>query len=743
MQFLYTLFMVIFSTSYLFSQIANEVPIKKWIKLRVPETETPLDARFIPLDRAKFDPESRQLDIVVTDKEYAELLSYGYQIDVLSHDMQADYAPRLRRSPTAPEETAGHMIMTVPEEYHTYDEVVEHIFSLQTTYPDIVKVDSIGTTHEGRAIWLVKIAEDVGTDYPEKSGVLYLGLHHAREIISVEVLIYFMDHLVTEYDDGNPEIIDMLLTRQLWFIPVVNPDGHTYFFETDVTWRKNRSDNGDGTFGVNLNRNYPYKWGFDNIGSSPSTNNGNYRGPSALSEPEAIAVHNFHQGAGSENRNIVLSISYHSWANLYFYPWAHEFKVTDYQDIYWYLAKSASKYNGYEFEYDTPIWSPANGELNDYEHGEIEAKNRVIGLTPEVGDEFLPDTSKILALVQENLGPNLFFAREALYIGRYSRIVESVGELTVSPAYAVPGQDSLIVMLKLEGDSSNIIFLAEIDSLDGSPIDSIQLFDDGGHNDGIAGDSIYGNVWMTPSGIERHHSVNIIASIMDTDTVNLSLNRKGFFTTIGPIIYDSSKIVFNNGSLLFFDLNLTNLGMSSTATNTSAQISTTDSCVTEINSGLRSFGDIVAGATAKSTSRYSIDLNQNCALTDTLFIPFDIEISSDGYSFWTDSFELKVPPIIGVEEEITGLPTEYSLSNAYPNPFNPTTTIEYSLPISGNVSLIVYNLLGQKVAKLLSEPQQPGYHSVTWDASSMASGIYFYRLQAGDFVQTRKMVLLK
>ena len=105
---------------------------------------------------------------------------------------------------------------------------------------------------------------------------------------------------------------------------------------------------------------------------------------------------------------------------------------------------------------------------------------------------------------------------------------------------------------------------------------------------------------------------------------------------------------------------------------------------------------------------------------------------------------------IGVDEEVVGLPVEYVLSQAYPNPFNPTTTIEYSLSKSGHVSLIIYNLLGQEVTRLINGIQNAGYHKVTWDASNMASGVYLYRLEvkgrrsaSPTFVQTRKMVLLK
>ena len=83
------------------------------------------------------------------------------------------------------------------------------------------------------------------------------------------------------------------------------------------------------------------------------------------------------------------------------------------------------------------------------------------------------------------------------------------------------------------------------------------------------------------------------------------------------------------------------------------------------------------------------------------------------------------------------------LNENYPNPFNPSTTKEYTIPQAGNVSLIVYNLLGEEVTRLVDEIQQADKYNIIWDASNFSSGIYFCRLQAGEFVQTNKMLLLK
>ena len=109
--------------------------------------------------------------------------------------------------------------------------------------------------------------------------------------------------------------------------------------------------------------------------------------------------------------------------------------------------------------------------------------------------------------------------------------------------------------------------------------------------------------------------------------------------------------------------------------------------------------------------------------------------------------------IIGTEEYITkglseNLPDEYSLSQNYPNPFNPSTSIRFALPHTGHVSLEIYNMLGQRVRTLVDEEMKAGYYTIEWngqgiDGKQVASGIYFYRMNTGNYQETKKMLLLK
>ena len=98
---------------------------------------------------------------------------------------------------------------------------------------------------------------------------------------------------------------------------------------------------------------------------------------------------------------------------------------------------------------------------------------------------------------------------------------------------------------------------------------------------------------------------------------------------------------------------------------------------------------------------------------------------------------------IGIKQISSEIPNKFELFQNYPNPFNPSTILNYQLPVSNNVKLVIYDILGREAATLVNEKQQPGKYQVTWDASNLASGVYFYKLISGDFTQIRKMVVVK
>jgi len=99
--------------------------------------------------------------------------------------------------------------------------------------------------------------------------------------------------------------------------------------------------------------------------------------------------------------------------------------------------------------------------------------------------------------------------------------------------------------------------------------------------------------------------------------------------------------------------------------------------------------------------------------------------------------------VSAVEIASSKLPTSYALEQNYPNPFNPSTRIGFKVQVSGFTSLRIFDLLGREVATLVNEELMPGSYEATWDAARLPSGVYFYRLQAGEFVETKKLVLMR
>ena len=194
--------------------------------------------------------------------------------------------------------------------YKTYGEVLAWMDDVEAKNPSIVQKVNLtqryGTppTEEGREMFAIKISDNVTQDEDELS-FLFDSLHHARELNTIEVTMDIVNILVDVYGKipGATKIVD---AYEIWVVPVVNPDGLEYVWNVNNNWRKNRRDNLDGTFGVDINRNYPFLWGVCG-NNSGNTNSEVYRGPFELSEPEAQTM----VALGEEIRPTIYN-SYHS-----------------------------------------------------------------------------------------------------------------------------------------------------------------------------------------------------------------------------------------------------------------------------------------------------------------------------------------------------------------------------------------------------------------------------------------------
>ncbi|ORX88790.1 hypothetical protein K493DRAFT_235592 [Basidiobolus meristosporus CBS 931.73] len=198
------------------------------------------------------------------------------------------------------------------QNYHTFTDIVQWLKNLSQKYPDLVTlVPSIGKTTLGKDIPVVRITSKNGV---AKKKFWFQGLQHAREWIATTTMQFVADGLASGYatDSGVKKILD---EAEIIIIPVSNPDGYEYTWNNDRLWRKNRRNNGNGSYGVDTNRNWPDHW--NKGGSSTNPRDDTYMGPSAASEPEVKALMNYY----FQQTGIVGAIDYHSYSELIMWPY--------------------------------------------------------------------------------------------------------------------------------------------------------------------------------------------------------------------------------------------------------------------------------------------------------------------------------------------------------------------------------------------------------------------------------------
>lgn len=323
--------------------------------------------------------------------------------------------------------------------FHTPAEVDAALSLFAATYPSLARVMVVGNSVEGRPIKVLKIGTNPAVNDPSKGDVVYVGLHHAREWISVEMALYLADELLAGYSTDAALQADMA-NLQIWIVPVVNPDGYQ-FTQTPANrfWRKNRHNNADGSFGVDLNRNWGYQWGLLS-GSSGTPAEETYHGSGPFSEAESIQLRNFVNGL----TNFKSFVSYHSFSELYLRPWSYTTGnppgETTLQSIVQRNISRIAAVHGHT--YDEDIWYTSSGEATDY----IWQEKRVAAFTPELRPSsgglggFDPPPSEIIPCCQENFAAARALIHDAATTGIWIKdnpwdtgAEPSTGEFWISP----------------------------------------------------------------------------------------------------------------------------------------------------------------------------------------------------------------------------------------------------------------------------------------------------------------------
>jgi zinc carboxypeptidase len=265
--------------------------------------------------------------------------------------------------------------------YHTPAQVELEISRFQTRFPALVRIVSLGNSLENKPIRAIKISDNPAVDETGEGDVLFVALHHAREWLATETALYIAEQILTRYAT-DPKVKADVDNLQIWIVPVVNPDGylHTDLAATPLGyryWRKNRRPNSDGTFGVDLNRNWGFQWGLLS-GASNTPSYDTYYGTGAFSEPETQRLRTF-----IDSRPMLKAfVSYHTYGELFLRPWAYTTAdppgESTLLSLYERSRDAISAVHGHV--YVPNIWYTSSGEATDYLWGE----KRIAGFTPEL-----------------------------------------------------------------------------------------------------------------------------------------------------------------------------------------------------------------------------------------------------------------------------------------------------------------------------------------------------------------------
>jgi carboxypeptidase T len=295
---------------------------------------------------------------------------------------------------------------TDDSDFHNYDEMTKALRGLAANYPALAEVDSIGKSVEGRDILRIRITSDLanGGDRP---AAIFMGGHHAREHLSMEIPLMLAEKLLTSYG-SDPQITNLVDTREIHIVPVVNPDGSEHDIASGryKMWRKNTATNTDGSKGVDLNRNYGYGWGTG--GSSKRGGDETYMGPSPFSEPESQAIKKLVE----ETTNATMLLSFHTFSELILYPWGGTYDpITDKRDlsVFETMAKKMATWNGYTPQQSSDLYS-ASGDTTDWAYAEHKMFAFTFELDPKsIWDGgFYPGQDVIPGVFKKNLPACLY-----------------------------------------------------------------------------------------------------------------------------------------------------------------------------------------------------------------------------------------------------------------------------------------------------------------------------------------------
>jgi carboxypeptidase T len=429
-------------TLFLFFALTLSLAAQERVIIRM-ESPQPSDVKHFSennYDIASYRP-GGYLDLVVTQDEFERIVSEGFRFAIFQ--TEAEMAANLATL----EDIPG---------YRTYAVALAEMQQMVIDHPNLCMLYDLGDSrgkeyydagntnyvNYQHDIWALKLTSNVQV-YEDKPAIYYMGAHHAREPLSTEVTFYVLNHLLDNYGT-DPDITHSINTKEIWFVPIVNPDGHKIVLDQiNVNWRKNIRDNdGNGQItpgggwsfpdGVDPNRNYSWEWGGQGASASPGDQT--YRGPSAFSEPEVDAMREL-----MAYRPFVAGISYHTYSELVLWPFGYANNIyapdaTAISALGTAMAQTIPKLSGSGHYDPGPSWSlyPAAGNTDDYAYGQ----HGIFSYTIELATQFIPPATQVVQVCQDNLEAALILLNRIDKSTLTGHVTNSVtGEAVVAEVY--------------------------------------------------------------------------------------------------------------------------------------------------------------------------------------------------------------------------------------------------------------------------------------------------------------------
>ena len=704
----------------------------------------------------------------------------GYKVDVLINDVASFYKSQSNRSQSQQQNTncsTSEASYPTPVNFNqgsmggylTYQEFLEEVDAMVAQYPELITAKSpisdfltegepdtsVTPPIGSNPIYWLKISDNPNVDETEPE-ILYTAIHHAREPMSLMQLVYYMWYLLENYED-NLEVKAIVDNTELYFVPVINPDGYLYNQVTDPNggglWRKNRK-NGNG---VDNNRNYDYhingdpnngSWGGPGSSTNPGSNT--YHGTGPFSEIENQAIKWF-----VEQHNFVLALNNHTFGELLYYPFGYADVATADDALYQGLGAQLTSINGY-----TPIRdNPFAGESDDFMYGTVGTHDKIFAFTPEIGTSFWPPASDIISISQEMMFMNLTAAQ---MVTNYGALVETtnsfVGENTsLSTSFdlkrlGVASTGDFIVSfspvssnITSNGSAVNFDALAPLETASGTITytldptieigDSIEfdlVVNNGFYDNNIRISKVYGaltNVFLdngdtidsygnTSWGVTSSTFVSPSSSITDSPSGNYSDNENSSITLTDPIDLTQSTAAAVSFYAKWDIENTWDYVQFEISTDNGASWQPQCGNFTSAGTNAQPVGEPLYDGVQNDWVFEEINLSDY--IGEVILARFrlvsDGAVTRDG--FYYDDLNFSVITDEALQVENVNFKAGFEL---FPNPVKNLLKVRTSL---GSYTSSVYNVLGQEVS---NATVQQGNAFI--DYTGLPDGIYFLRLE--------------